>query len=95
MVHLLYYATPILAAFIVFGPVFLFKSSTISENKSKYYEALTELEKDPKNEKLKLSAIELGRKFYGSARITGTATTFDEAIINCEIYACEMNETEA
>lgn len=93
MVHLLYFTTPFIAAFILFGPFFLFKKTTILENKSKYYNALEELKKDPKNEELKIVAKEFGRKFYGSARFTGIATTFDESIINCDIIVtCDNND---
>ena len=96
MVHLLYYATPFITAFIVFGGFFRYKKPTILKNKSKYYHALAKLEKDPKNEELKLIAKEFGRKFYGSARITGIVTTFDEALINCEIIAsCETDDKDA
>ncbi|MBT2654585.1 hypothetical protein J7E81_04905 [Bacillus sp. ISL-18] len=93
MVHFLYYVTPFITAFIVFGTFFLYKKPTILRNKTNYYHALAELEKDPQNEELKLIAREFGRKFYGSARITGIATTFDETIINCEIIvSCENDE---
>jgi len=96
MVHLLYYATPFIAAFILFGSFFRYRKPTILRNKSKYYHALAELEKDPKNEELNLLAREFGRKFYGSARITGIVTTFDEALINCEIItSCKIDEMDA
>lgn len=95
MVQLLYYATPFITAFIVFGGFFRYKNPIILRNKSNYYSALEELEKDPENEELKLIAREFGRKFYGSARITGIATSFDEALINCEIIAsCKMDEKD-
>ncbi|ULT57310.1 hypothetical protein L1999_01470 [Neobacillus drentensis] len=96
MIHLLYYTTPFIAAFIIYGGFFRYKKPTILTNKIKYYHALEELEKDPKNEELKLVAREFGRKFYGSARITGIANTFDESLINCEIIAsCEADEKDA
>jgi hypothetical protein len=93
LAFLLYFATPFIAAFIVFGPHLFIKKSVISKNKTQYYAILEQLEKDSKNEQLKLKAWELGREFYASARVTGKATDFDEAIIKCEIIAsCEMNE---
>ncbi|NHM31389.1 hypothetical protein [Neobacillus terrae] len=95
MALLFYSATLIFAALIVFGPHFFMKKTLILKNKNQYYDALEQLEKDSNNEELKLEAWELGREFYGSARITGKATNFDEAIIKCQITAsCETNEIE-
>ncbi|WP_042460662.1 hypothetical protein [Neobacillus dielmonensis] len=93
MMSLLYVATIVIAGCIVFVPFFIIRKPIILKNKAEYYMALSELKQNPKNEELKLKVLELGRKFYGSARITSSATTFDESIINCEIIAaCQTDE---
>ncbi|WP_462412728.1 hypothetical protein [Neobacillus sp. Marseille-QA0830] len=92
---LLYVATMFIAGCIVFVPFYMIRKPVILKNKAEYYRALSELEQNPKNEELKVKVMELGRKFYGSARVTSNATTFDERIINCEIIAaCHIDEID-
>ena len=54
--------------------------------RKEYRSALSELEKDPKNPKLRRKALEAGRKYFGSCRI-GATTQLDEQVIANDINA--------
>jgi len=52
-----------------------------------YKYILSQLEKDPKNPKLRRKALEAGRKYYGSYRDLGGTTQVDEQAIANDINA--------